>query len=246
MSPDEHQLINGLFERMRQMGPIEKDRDAESFIMQSVLATPDAAYKLVQSVLVQEMALQQANERIEQLEAQTRQPAPQVAQQSSGGFFGGLFGGNKPAPQQPVQRASVPPMGGARPAGSPWSGQQAAPGGYQQQPMQQQAGGGFMKTAMATAAGVAGGMLVAGAIGNMMSGGGTARAAGTGDQASGGAGGGETSPYEVAQGGQEPQYQDPSANDPGTYEQQADTSGDEGGGGWFGGGGDDGGGDSEF
>jgi hypothetical protein len=139
---------------------------------------------------------------------------------------------------------------GQRPAGSPWGQQAAAPGGYhqagayQQHPGQpQRAGGGFMKTAMATAAGVAGGMLVAGAIGNMMSRGGAAQAAGASTQG-GGTGAGEPSPYEIAHGGNDTQYQDPDANDPGTYEEQQGAA-DDGGGGWFGGGGD-GGGDSEF
>ncbi len=73
MTPEEQQLIGGLFERMRALGPIEKDRDAESYIMQSVLATPDSAYKLVQSVLVQEQALEEATLRIQDLEQRIQQ-----------------------------------------------------------------------------------------------------------------------------------------------------------------------------
>lgn len=33
MTPEEHQLISGLFERMRAQGPVEKDRDAEGLII---------------------------------------------------------------------------------------------------------------------------------------------------------------------------------------------------------------------
>lgn len=193
MTPDERQLIQGLFDRMHQNGPADKDREAESFINQAVRQTPDAAYLLVQSVLAQEHYLQEAGARIEDLEARMReledrlQSQQSQPQKSSGGsFLGGLFGGSKPAPQpQPRASASVPSFG-ARPqagqAGSPWgNAANAQPqGGYGQQPMQQQApaGGGFMRSALTTAAGVAGGMLAANAIQGMLGGGSNAHASG--------------------------------------------------------------------
>lgn len=254
MTPEEHQLISGLFERMRALGPIDKDRDAESLIGQLALATPDAAYKLVQSVLVQENALEQAAARIEELEQQVQQfeqgPAPRPA--SGGGFLGGLFGGSKPSPAAPVARtaSSVPPIGSragnyAAPAANPW-GQQAQPAAYQPQPgyqaqpgqpMQpQRSGGGFMKTALATAAGVGGGILVAGALRDML--GGSPAHASTPGGTPGTNAGGQTG-HDTAQ---QAQYQDSGDNDPGTYEDDHGAQ-DEGGGGWFGGGGGD---DTEF
>jgi hypothetical protein len=183
MNGEERQLITGLFDRMRGVGAVEKDRDAEALISQSVRQIPDAPYMLVQSVLVQENALQQAGQRIEDLEARVReleqQSYRQQPAQTSGGFLGGLFGGSqpvRPAPQ-PMARGSVPSVGGGRPMGAPAGGAWGNAPGYGQpgqpgyaQPPQQAAGGGFMKSAMATAAGVAGGMLVAGAISNMMKG----------------------------------------------------------------------------
>jgi len=242
MTPEEQQLISGLFERMRALGPIDKDRDAESFIMQSVLGTPDAAYKLVQSVLVQEQALEEATirnqeleQRIQQLEHGTQQPA-----RASGGFLGGLFGGAKPSqpPPQPARPMAVP-AAGSRPyspqqASSPWGNQGQQP--MYQQPMQQPAqntGGGFMKTAMVTAAGVAGGMLVAGAIGNML--GGPAKA-NTGANEGHGLGSTENTLTD------EPRQQEIAAQDPGTYDDNSSGATDDGGG-WFGG---DDGGDTEF
>ncbi len=191
MNGEDRQLITGLFDRMRSMGRIEKDRDAEALIGDQVRQNPDAAYMLVQSVLVQEHALQQAGARIEDLEARLRDlesRMPQQAPQQSGGLFGGLFGGG-------ANRASVPPVGqqssgfGQRPAagfgqaspgfggqrpmggpmaqpGSPWAGQP----GMQPGMMQPRQGGGFLQTAMATAAGVAGGMLLANSISSMMGG----------------------------------------------------------------------------
>jgi hypothetical protein len=181
MTPEERRLIDGLFERMRGYGAPEKDRDAEAVISQAVRTMPDASYMLVQSVLAQEYALQEAGKRIEDLEAQVRalnEPAQRPAA-SSGGFLGGLLGGGRPAPERAT---SVPPIGSrAVPSGAPerpsaWAAGGAAGPQAQQQPP---AGGGFLRSAMATAAGVAGGMLAAGAIQNMLggSGSGTATAA---------------------------------------------------------------------
>ncbi len=241
MSPDERQMISDLFERMRSFGQVDKDRDADTLILQSMRQTPDAGYKLVQSVLVQENALQDAEARMQDLEQQIAQlqadlaQAQQPRQQPSGGggFLGGIFGGKQQAPAPtsvPVSGRSAG-FGNAQPqqqAGSPWGRSAAPQQGYQQpqqgyqQPMQQQApaaGGGFMKSALTTAAGVAGGVLAAGAIRDMMSGGSSAQASGhrNSDQQQ------ASSPYEV---NQEPQqqvadqgqgygYQSEESNDPG-------------------------------
>lgn len=174
MTPEERNLINGLFDRMRSYGNVEKEREADQLIGMNMRQNPDAAYLLVQSVLVQDQALAAANDRVQQLEARIRDLEVRGSpQQSSGGsFLGGLFGGG--ARQAPT---SVPPTRPPLQANSPW-GQPAAPQ-YQQAPPQQgyaqpQAaparGGGFFAQAMTTAAGVAGGMLVADSIRNMMGG----------------------------------------------------------------------------
>lgn len=165
MTPDERQLITGLFDRMRAFALPQKDREAETLINQAVGAMPDAPYMLVQSVLVQEQALEAANARVQELEARVRdlEEGPQP-QQSGGSFLGGLFGGTRPDAER---RPSSVPVIGSR-AGSlpsvPQSRAQAAPD------MQQPAGGGFMRSAMTTAAGVAGGMLLAEGIRNMLGG----------------------------------------------------------------------------
>ena len=252
MNGEERQLITSLFDRMRNVGAVEKDPDAETLINQGVRQIPDSAYLLVQSVLVQENALQQAGSRIEELEDRVRQLEDEMArrpaaQQSSGGFLGGLFGGGAPAAA--TTRGSVPPIGGGRAGngrGAPASGGSAwgnAPGLNGSQPAQQAwgrqpqqgfgaaqqaapaAGGGFMRSAMTTAAGVAGGMLVAGAISNMMKGD-TAHAAENQNASDGGAG-------QAADGAQNAGYSD-ADNDPGTMD-VADDGNDPG---W---GGDDGG-----
>jgi uncharacterized protein len=176
MTPDERQLITGLFDRMRGLGPVEKDRDAEALINQSVQQVPDAAYMLVQSVLVQEHALQQADQRVRELEEQVRRLEAQAAQArpapAGGGFLGGLFGGSKPEPQaQPVSRGSVPVTGrpstgfGGQPMGAP------GPSAWRQSAAAQPSGAGggeFLRSAMATAAGVTGGILLAHSIQSML------------------------------------------------------------------------------
>jgi uncharacterized protein len=175
MTPEERQMITGLFDRMRSYGTPQKDREAETVINDGVRSTPDAAYMLVQSVLVQEHALQEAGNRIKDLEEQvsTLRNAGQERAPESGSFLGGLFGGGRPASQPGP--SSVPVIGSRAPAPSAYDQDQQRP--WSQSPPQQQpgfGGGGFLRSAMATAAGVAGGMLAAGAIRDLM--GGTANA----------------------------------------------------------------------
>ena len=174
MTPEQRQLISGLFDRMRSHGAPEKDRDAEALIAREVRANPDATYMLVQSVLVQEQALQVANDRVLDLEDQLRamEGGGESRGSRSGGFLGGAWnsgrGGEEP-------RSSVPQVGArATPSAyesrSPWS-RGDAPQTPPQQAAPAPSGGGFMKSALATAAGVAGGMVLADSLRNMLGGG---------------------------------------------------------------------------
>jgi hypothetical protein len=212
MNSDERQLITDLFQRMRDYGAPEKDRDAEILINQQLRANPDAAYMLVQSVLVQEQGLEAANGRIQELEEQLRSvEAPRG--QRSGGFLDGFWGGRRS--EEP--RSSVPQVGSrATPSAydsrgdgrSPW-GQSAPP--PQAQPAPAASGGGFMRSALTTAAGVAGGLLVADGLRNMLGGGAHASQS---HREAGGSGGDS----------QDARYVDERDNDPGT--QNADYEDD--------------------
>ena len=108
MTPEERQLIAGLFDRMRSYGAPEKDREAEALINQSVRANPDATYMLVQSVLVQEQALQAANNRVQELEDQLREhggrrrAARRALRRLPRRLSGAAAGGEEPQ----IQRAS--------------------------------------------------------------------------------------------------------------------------------------------
>lgn len=188
MTPDERQLITGLFDRMRQAGTQPRDREAEALIADQVRAQAYAPYLLAQTVLVQEQALRAANDKILQLEDQLRKQQPQ-AQPEETSFLGGLgkslFGGG--AASQP--RQAVPTTGGYGPAPLPQEpgpfrgqgnpGASAGPWGGAAAPA---AGGGssFLKGALGAAAGVAGGVLLADGIRDLFSGGNNAFGIGSG------------------------------------------------------------------
>lgn len=190
MNDEERQIITGYVERVAGVGqaapastgpwgarsvpntqqprpdlpPI--DPEADRLISDLFSRYPEARYRLTQTAFVQEAALVQAQNRIQELEWQLEntQNQAQAAQQSRGGLFGGMFGGGRPqqVPMTPRPQP-IPPPQGMNPA------------------MMQQAGGGggFLRTAAMTAAGVAGGLV----LGNMLMGafsGGGAQAAGTG------------------------------------------------------------------
>ncbi len=255
MSPEEKNVIGGIFDRLKSAATQPRDPEAEAFIAEQIKTQPYAPYVMAQSIYAQEQALTNMNAQMEQMQARLQQLesyAQQVQQQpqGGGGFLGGLFGGGQrpaapppPAPGMmggaPFQRGPMAGPGGTPPGGAPpgpWGGQQGAPGGApgpwggQQQP-QQRGGMGFLGTAAMTAAGVAGGMLAANAISNMFSGGGAAHAAAGGAGSAGSAG--AASPAAPA----DSTAQNSSYEEPGYGSNAQDASYDDGGD--FGGGGGD-------
>jgi uncharacterized protein len=198
MSPEERQLLVGLFDRIKSNSAAPRDAEAEAFIADQLKTLPSAPYLLAQTVIVQDFALQQANKKLEELEARLRDQQSKPATSFLGGLFGG---GSRPSAPPPPRPAPQPgygqPQGGPWGAGAPQQGYAApqagvAQGGFAPQAAPQQ-GGGFLKGALGTAAGVAGGVLLADGIRGLFHGGGAGSGLGI-DPGFGhaGFGGGET------------------------------------------------------
>jgi uncharacterized protein len=168
MTPQEEQLLQSLVERVNSTQLQEKDPDADAFLNKNLSSNPDAIYILTQSVLVQNIALDQAKAQITQLQQQVQQ-GRQPAHASS--FLGNLLGRHDPEPAPAPQPAYVP----VQPSGF----QPVQQGPFQPQPQyvagqpQYLAGSpgppqygppqygqpSFLRGAMQTAAGVAAGAL---------------------------------------------------------------------------------------
>ena len=165
MTPQEKDLLTTLLDRVRNTPRQPKDPEADALIRQAMSDQPDLPYYLTQTVLIQDLSLHQAQQRIADLEKQLAD-AQQSAKPTVGSFLGGLFGSRPPAPSSGAppagpwtrspQVAAAPPVqpGYAQPG----YGQPPGGGGFLGGGMG--GGGGFLRSAAATAAGVAGGALL--------------------------------------------------------------------------------------
>jgi uncharacterized protein len=178
MNSQEREVIADIFKRLEQVAGQPRDPEAERFIAERLRQQPYAPYAMAQAIFVQEQALNNLNQRVQQLEAELDEARSRPRQ--SGGLLGSLFGGGR-EPERPHGSAGFgqpgmrPGMGG-RPG--PWGGAQGGPWGGQPGMMGQpgafgagRGGSGFLGTAMATAAGVAGGMMLGSALSNAFGGG---------------------------------------------------------------------------
>ena len=104
-------MLMSLAQRVNQTQLQEKDPDAENLLGRELGANPDVLYILAQTVLVQDIALQQAKAQVTQLQQQAQQSQQQPAKATS--FLGGLFGRHDSS--QPVTQAPEPPPGQAQP-----------------------------------------------------------------------------------------------------------------------------------
>jgi hypothetical protein len=187
MTPQERDVIAGIFDRLKQAANQPRDPEAENFIAERLREQPYAPYAMAQAVYVQEQALANLNQQVESLqgelrEAQTR--ASEAAQPQAGGFLSGIFGGGSvprtgsvpPMPQRadaasPSAAWNTQPQGQRAPDQAMPMQQAAQPGPWSNQPQQQSGGGGFMASALTTAAGVAGGMMLGNVLTNAFGGG---------------------------------------------------------------------------
>ncbi|MCU1294115.1 MAG: putative transrane protein, partial [Bryobacterales bacterium] len=86
MTPDERNMLTDLANKIAQTPPPPKDPEAEELIRTKIGSRPDALYLMTQTVLIQNMALQQAQQQLQQLQQSS-------GGQSSGSFLGGSRGG---------------------------------------------------------------------------------------------------------------------------------------------------------
>jgi uncharacterized protein len=164
VTPQEQQLLKQLTDRINQTKLEEKDPDAENLLGRELGANPDALYIMAQTVLVQNIALEQARAQVDQLQQQAQQARQQPAHATS--FLGRLLGDRDPQPPPPPQPGYQPvPQYSqsqyAPPPPPPYSQPQYAQPQYGQPQYVPVQGGqpSFLRGAMQTAAGVAAGAL---------------------------------------------------------------------------------------
>lgn len=175
MNPQNRQAIDSIFTRLAEIektGPA-RDGEAEALIHSRLSEQPGSAYYLAQTVIVQEQALQAAQQKIQTLEQRaSAQTAASTSPARGLGYGFGRGSAEVPAPEMDDAASANAGFGSRAMATSGHggglgqrlgfdgqgnnAGQQARPAG----------GGGFMAGAMQTALGVAGGMM----LGNMLSG----------------------------------------------------------------------------
>ncbi|KQT50952.1 hypothetical protein ASG43_06810 [Aureimonas sp. Leaf454] len=184
MDTRDREAIDGLFQKLgeveSQAGP--RDAEAERLISERLHRQPGAPYYMAQTIVMQELALQNQQARIDTLE---RAAKAQPEASEGGGFFSRTAGASSPKPT--AQRTSVPGVGTRGPWGqpspqpgahspmaAPEAGAQpgyAQPGfGARSGGMGGMGGGGFLAGAAQTAMGVAGGVVLGHALGSMLGG----------------------------------------------------------------------------
>lgn len=171
MTPQERDLISALLGRLQQQSGKPRDPEADALIRQGAAAMPDSLYLLVQTVLIQDMALHDAQNRLTELERagggrETEAPPsflPPPPNQRGPSQSAPAQGSVPSAGRWSNVSAGAPPPSAAQPVAPP-PGYGA--GGYGPQ-MLTGGGSGFLQQAAATAAGVVGGSLLFQGISSM-------------------------------------------------------------------------------
>src|SRR5271170_1060795 len=105
MTPQESTMLNDLVRKIQQTQLQEKDDEAEKFLQDTLGRNPDALYILAQTVLVQNIALDQAKAQMQQLQQQLQEARSQAqsSQYQSSQFQTGQV---PPPPPQPAHATS--------------------------------------------------------------------------------------------------------------------------------------------
>jgi uncharacterized protein len=164
MTPQESSMLEDLVRKVEETRLTEKDPEAEQLLQMGLGRDPDALYKLAQTVLVQNLALNQARAQIQSLQQSQQQAQPARATS----FLGGLLGHREP---DPVAAAPQPPY---QPVPYRQAPSYQTPPQYATAPPYADPGpspaGSFLRSAATTAAGVAAGALAFEGIESLMHG----------------------------------------------------------------------------
>lgn len=117
MTPDERKMLDDLADKFAKTPSPPKDQEAEDFIRTRIGNRPDALYLMTQTVLIQNLALEHAQQQIQELQQRAGQPVQagsgsflaQTAQAS--GYGSGQRGSQSyapPPPQYAPPTASAP------------------------------------------------------------------------------------------------------------------------------------------
>ena len=106
MTPDERQMLSDLANKIARTPPPPKDAEAEEFIRTRIGSRPDALYLMTQTVLIQNLAIEQAQHQIEEL----KQQSPQAARPAAGSSFLGTQSPPRPGtPSYSQSQYAAPP-----------------------------------------------------------------------------------------------------------------------------------------
>ena len=182
MTDQERQLLQELGDRVQKAPAPQVDRDADDLIRKTIGSRPDALYILTQTVLIQELALNQAKQQIDDLKRQqpptsflgnsapqsgsgNRDAAADSRPQQPSGYRASSYRTDYVPPASAPQSATPPPL----PQHSIAPPQYGSPqyGSPQYGSPQPSAFSGFLQNAAQTAAGVVAGEVAFSAISSL-------------------------------------------------------------------------------
>ncbi|PPI88321.1 ABC transporter substrate-binding protein (plasmid) [Candidatus Pantoea edessiphila] len=161
MQLEEKQLIERLFQKIKKAEEHASNRDseAEEQIKDHIKQQPAAPYYMVQSILIQEAALNKLNQQVIKLKDEVLE-LQRLNQTKGKTFLSKLFSGNKPSEQ-------TVPLNTKNTVSSENSIATTAAGPAPAYSIPRSSGSSFMSGALQTAAGVAGGVVIGNLLNNM-------------------------------------------------------------------------------
>lgn len=95
MNPNDKEMIESLSMKIKQAHPVSKDQQANALITQEIASQPDAMYLMTQTVLLQEAAIKQLQQQVNDLQQNANQ---------QGGMFSSIFGQRQAPPPRNYQQ----------------------------------------------------------------------------------------------------------------------------------------------